>query len=255
MKKISLLSLLFFLTFLAACGSSEEENSSNEEEMFQPEVEVNFEEEPLSVNEQASIQAIVTSNGEPVNDADYVEFEIWSDEEGEDESETIEAERVDEGQYETAYTFDTSGTYQVIAHTQARDVHTMPQVEVQVGEASEGESDGEHSHSEDTEHDHGSGEFTVHLMTAENFTAEESSELMTHIQQNDSPFEKGEVTFEIRSDQLEKHEFVEAEEDEAGEYTADYEFPSEGEYVVNVHYEKPEEEIHGHKEESIEVKE
>ncbi|GGF24503.1 hypothetical protein GCM10010954_24250 [Halobacillus andaensis] len=238
------------IIFLAACGTSQDNESSSEEdeEIVQPEVEVVFEDEPLPVGEETSIQAIVTANNDPITDADYVEFEIWNDAQGEDESETIEAEHQEEGLYEINYSFDEDGTYQVIAHTQARNVHTMPQVEVQVGEE---QSSHEHDMEEESRHDHDEKEFTVHFMKDEDFSSNEDSELMTHIEQDGEPFEEGEVSFEISSNQLDKHEFIDAEEVEPGAYRAAFEFPSTGDYLINVHYEKPEEDIHGHKEEEI----
>ncbi|MFG6149782.1 FixH family protein [Halobacillus sp. B23F22_1] len=241
------------IILLAACGTSQDNESASEEdtEIVQPEVEVVFEDEPLPISEETSIQAIVTADDEPIIDADYVEFEIWNEAEGEEESETIEAEHQEEGLYEIDYTFEESGTYQVIAHTQARDVHTMPQVEVQVGDKKQ--TGHEHDMEEESNHDHGKNEFTVHLMKEEDFLSNEDSELLTHIEQDGKPFEEGEVSFEISSDHLDKHEFIDAEEGESGAYRAAFTFPSAGEYLINVHYEKPNEEIHGHKEEEISV--
>ncbi|MCP3029037.1 FixH family protein [Halobacillus sp. A5] len=249
MMNKKLLMLVCFIV-LTACGTEEgnDSSSADEEEVVQPEVEVVFDEEPLPVDEETPIQAIVTADGEPVKDADYVEFEIWEDTEREDTSETLEAEHTEDGVYELMYEFEEDGTYQVIAHTQARDVHTMPQVEVQAGDDSSHEED-EH---EEGSHAHEDGEFAVHLIQEE-LSSEENSELLAHIEQNGEPFEQGEVSFEISSDQLDKHEFIEAEEVEPGAYQAEFDFPAAGGYLINVHYEKPEEDIHGHKEEEVKV--
>ncbi|WP_159462225.1 FixH family protein [Halobacillus sp. Marseille-P3879] len=239
------------IIFLTACGTNENNDSSSPEteEVIQPEVEVVFEEEPLPVDEKTPVQAIVTAEGEPIEDAEYVDFEIWNEAEGEEASETIEADYTEDGAYEIMYNFKDEGTYQVIAHTQAKGVHTMPQVEVQAGDSHS------HEHGEDAEgsHDHGDGEFTVHLVQEEEFSSEEEAELTTHIEQNGEPFESGEISFEISSSQLDKNEFIEAEEVEPGAYQADFDFPESGDYLINIHYEKPQEEIHGHKEEEIQV--
>ncbi|MFC7063901.1 FixH family protein [Halobacillus seohaensis] len=252
MKTRSILSILFII-ILSACGTSETDDNStpsDEVEVIQPNVEVNFENEPLPIGEETPIQAIVTGNEEPITDADYVEFEIWSEAEGEEQSETLEAKHTEEGVYEIMYTFKASGTYQVIAHTQARNVHTMPQTEVQVGPKDEDED--QHEHGENST-DSDSGEFTVHMVTNKDFVATEESKLTTHIEQKKAPFENAEVKFEISSDQLDKHEFIEASEEQAGQYSTTFEFPSPGKYMVNVHYEKPDEDIHGHKEQPVEV--
>ncbi|WP_173917270.1 FixH family protein [Halobacillus sp. Marseille-Q1614] len=259
MRKLTLLMALIILSaILAACGSSKEEekNTVAEEELFNPEVEVKFEEEPLPLSEDTAIQAVVTSNNTPVEDADYVEFEIWNDAKGQDSSETIETEHKGEGVYEAVYTFEEAGTYQVIAHTQARNIHTMPQVEVQAGEKSEASDthDDSHSHDEETDghHDHGGGKYSVTLNSNE-FTSGKKSELLTHIEKQGENFEGAEVSFEISSEQLNKHEFIAAQEQENGEYSAQYKFPSAGEYLINVHYVKQDEDIHGHKEINVQV--
>ncbi|WP_082235034.1 FixH family protein [Halobacillus massiliensis] len=246
--------LLIISIVLSACGTTENEEKNEtiaEDELFNPEVEVKFEEEPLPVGEEAAVQAVVTSNDTVIEDADYVKFEIWNDADGQDSSETIEAEHTGNGVYEISYSFEKPGNYQVIAHTQARNIHTMPQVEVQAGSDDEAAA---HSHdNEDQNHDHGEGEYSAAL-ESEEYTSGESSELSALIERKNEAFNDAEVTFEIISDQLDKNEFIEAQEQESGKYSAQYEFPSAGDYTVNIHYEKPDEEIHGHKEIPVIIK-
>ncbi|SFK22197.1 YtkA-like [Halobacillus dabanensis] len=248
MKKI-LLSILLLILMSACSGNNEENNTSDQTDQTNaatelPEVEVEFEHEPIPVNEETTIKAMVTQGDEPVPDAKYVEFEIWSTQDGQDTSETLEAKHVEAGSYEIQYTFEKEGTYQVIAHTQVDDLHTMPQKEVNVGQ--EGQASG-HDHSDN------SGKFMVHLMTDQPFKAGENSTLTTHINHMEEPFSDGDVKFEISSDQMDKHIYVDAEESELGEYTATYNFPDPGTYRINIHYEKPEEDIHGHQEQRIDV--
>ncbi|MCA0971883.1 FixH family protein [Halobacillus litoralis] len=258
MKKL-FFSLLIIL-FISACGSSasEEDSTSHgdesegtEEVAPIPEVEVGFEEDPLPVNEATTIQATVTQGGEPVEDAEYVDFEIWNEADGEEASTTIESEHVGDGVYQIEYTFEKAGSYQLYAHTQVADLHTMPKESFQVGEGDAAPSE----HPEGQSHDHGEndGKFMVHIQTEEAFTSGKESELVTHINHMEVPFEDGVVRFEISSDQLEAHQFIDAEESNPGEYKAAYEFPSPGTYNINVHYEKPDQDIHGHKDKAIEV--
>ncbi|KHE69049.1 FixH family protein [Halobacillus sp. BBL2006] len=267
MKRLTATILFIFLIlFLAACGSSDQEqgaaqeDESSAESLTPPEVEVQFKEQPLPVNEETVIQAVVIQGDEKVKDAEYVEFEIWNDADGEDSSEKVKASHTKDGVYEAAYTFEKAGTYQVIAHTQVGDLHTMPQKEVTVGkekdQAAKEDTTGEDSSHDSGESDgysHGNKEFMVHLMTDQIFKTGEESTLTAHVSQMESPFEDAMVRFEISSDQMERHAFIDAEEFEPGEYKATYTFPSAGDYTINVHYEKPDKEIHGHKEETIEV--
>ncbi|CDQ20433.1 FixH family protein [Halobacillus karajensis] len=241
--------IVVVLLFISACSTSNtEDHSSTADDQNAaaelPEAKVDFEHEPIPANEKTPIKATVTQGGEPVPDAEYVKFEIWHDSDGQDASKTIKAEHEEDGVYQIMHTFKKEGTYQVIAHTQVDDLHVMPHHEITVGEQAEASG-----------HDHGnnSGKFMVHLMEEQTFQAGNESTLTTHINHMEEPFSNGQVRFEISSDQSDKHTYVEAEEEELGEYTATYTFPEPGSYTINIHYEKPEEEIHEHKKETIDV--
>ncbi|MBX0359195.1 FixH family protein [Halobacillus sp. Nhm2S1] len=247
MKKVFLSIILLFVMSACSVNNNEQDSSSAEEENKAaevPEVQVEFEHQPLPLNEETTIQASVTQGGEPVPDAEYVEFEIWNSEDGQDSSETFEAKHTENGVYTITHSFAKEGTYQVIAHTQVDDLHTMPETEVAVGQQAEASG---HEHGDDR------GKFMVHLMTEQSFKAGESSTLTTHINHMEEPFSEAKVRYEISSDQMEKHVYIGAEESERGEYTTTYTFPSPGTYTINVHYEKPDEDIHGHQKETIEV--
>ncbi len=58
-------------------------------------------------------------------------MEIWK--EGDEEHETIEAAHIKDGVYAINKTFSEKGIYNIIAHTSARDLHTMPKMQVTVG--------------------------------------------------------------------------------------------------------------------------
>ncbi|MBA2176479.1 FixH family protein [Halobacillus locisalis] len=262
MKKLLILSFILLVSVIAtACGTSSNEQettqgsegteeSSEEQAPEIPVVEVTFESDPLPVEEETTIQATVTQGGEPVEDAEYVDFEIWNKQDGKDNSTTVESEHVGDGVYEITHSFEKAGTYEMFAHTQVGDLHTMPKKTVQVGEKMFMED--EPSETSDDEQGHGDGKFMVHLKDKQDFKAEGSSDLVTHINKMEQPFKEAMVRYEIVSDQLDKHEYIDAEETNPGEYTATFTFPTTGSYTVKVHYEKPDEEIHGHQE--IEVK-
>ncbi|EJW15682.1 FixH family protein [Paenibacillus alvei] len=74
-------------------------------------------------NEAATISARVTQDDKAVDDADKVEFELWMDGE---EHEMIEGKPVKDGTYQFEKTFKKAGTYTVISHVTARDMHSMP---------------------------------------------------------------------------------------------------------------------------------
>ncbi|UOQ43803.1 FixH family protein [Halobacillus salinarum] len=244
------------LLLLAACGSQEvkdQTGDTDEGAVTKPHVEVKFDEEPLPVNKETTIQAIVTQDGEEVTDAEKVEFEIWKKSDGQDTSEMIEAENQGNGAYAITYSFDSEGTYKVYAHTTANDVHVMPLVEVEVGKEHGKKGNTEEEHSDDHKHSEGK-EYTVHFMNDAEFKTGKPSQLTAHIKHGEKPFTGAQVRFEISSYQMDKHEYVDAKEDEDGEYTGTYTFPSAGDYTVKVHYEKPKEDIHGHQESQVNVR-
>ncbi|WP_079526546.1 FixH family protein [Halobacillus hunanensis] len=264
MKKLANIIVFFgLILILTACGSSTENEASEDsstnssKEPVMPEVEVQFQEEPLPLKEETVIQAVVTKGEEKVTDAESVEFEIWHSEAGQEQSHMVKAEHTSGGVYEAGYTFEKPGTYVVIAHTQTSTMHVMPQVEVEVAGKEADKKEDSHGHGGEGEsaqgHSHGNSAFMVHFMNDHEFKTAEESTLTTHINHKEEPFENAMVKFEISSDQLDKHKYVPAEEKNPGEYTAAYTFPSEGEYTVTIHYEKPDQEIHGHQEETVQV--
>lgn len=250
MKKAAILLIFTIIVILTACSTGDNDSSQANEQNSEksaevPEVEVEFEQDPLPTGKKTTIKALVTQGGEPVPDAEYVKFEIWKSDEEQETSQTIEAEHVEKGMYEIKHTFKKAGTYEVIAHTQVDSLHTMPQVQVDVGKAQE---PSEHGHTE------ASGKFMVHFMTEEPFKAGKESNLTVHINHMEEPFTDGLVKFEISSEELETPIFINAEEKELGEYTTAHTFKEPGTYTINIHYEKPEEEIHEHMHQEIVVK-
>lgn len=129
-KSISILAISALLA--AGCQQSSEHqhtNHSEEVEVKAPKVEI-LANVHTNTNQEETISANVYYGEELVDDAE-VTFEIKK---GEEESEKILAELTDTGTYSIDYIFADPGVYQVTAHTNVKGYHTMPTIDIQVGE-------------------------------------------------------------------------------------------------------------------------
>lgn len=154
-KKIGLFVLLLILSLgLAACNDeADNDDDMDEEELAVLEVDLQVN-DSIEVGETLEMLAEVTFGDEVVTDADEVDYEIW--EKGErDDAEFIEAENEGDGTYTAETSFDDDGIYHVQVHVTARDMHTMPEQEVTVGEG------GDYSHV-DEEEDHDMDHHDMH---------------------------------------------------------------------------------------------
>ncbi|GAA0480205.1 hypothetical protein GCM10008986_00890 [Salinibacillus aidingensis] len=137
MKKIILFSSFFLLIlFFTGCGTQEEKGtkSKTDDEQLQM-IDVSLQlPSSIQVNEEVPLKAAVTLGEEKVEDATYVKFEIWKKGSAEENHEKIKAEHKGDGVYSITKTFSESGTYNIIAHTQARGMHNMPKEEFTVSE-------------------------------------------------------------------------------------------------------------------------
>lgn len=115
-------------------SSDHQENHSEqagEEAPSAPKVELNLPED-AKAGKEVSIQITVTHEGEPVNDADEVQFEIWKKGAPKDEHEMIDAEKTGDGVYGVKKTFQEPGEYKVMYHVTARGSHVMEPAETLV---------------------------------------------------------------------------------------------------------------------------
>ena len=135
MKNSKVLPLLLILLMIAATACSPDENGEMTEIPGLIDVVIHIEPEQLSPGEPVSIQAVVTQEGEPVEDANEVTFEIWKEGQNEEEHEQIAGEHLGEGVYGIEKTFSEPGVYYVISHVTARGAHNMPKKQFTVGEA------------------------------------------------------------------------------------------------------------------------
>lgn len=202
-------------------------------------------------NESVTITTHVTQDGENVEDASEVEYEIWEEGKKED-SIHVETSNDKEGIYSAETTFETDGMYHVQVHVTARDMHIMPEKIIQIGEAAN--QPDEHASAQDGEHDGHEGVvkgLSLHFVQPKEATASTDTELMTHAQIDSEAIEDAQVRYEVVAADKETT-WVDTEETTPGEYTANYQFPKAGSYQVIIHIEN--EDIHDHEEYTVEVK-
>ncbi|MFD2369782.1 FixH family protein [Brevibacillus sp. GCM10020057] len=244
----SLLVLLAAMT--AACGHNHQEAALPSADPVAADFAI-LPKEPAA-GKPITFSVKVTQNGEPVNDAKEVKFEWWKD--GQEQHVTIPASLQKDGVYTARQTIDEAGSYFVYYHVTARDFHNMQKVAFTVGGQSAssaspahaqhpGEATAEHEH-EAAEHAHASG-VDFHFMPPTPVLAGQPTPLMVHLMKDNASFTKAAVRFEIWQGSAAEHTFVEAREEQPGQYSAEANLPAAGSYTVKVHVEKGE--IHDHK--------
>lgn len=152
MKKLFLLLVsLLAVGFMTACSQQEDKDA---EPQF-IDVKLSVTPEKGELNEPVTMEAKVTYGDEDVTDAE-VQFEIWRAHD--EEHEKIEIEHAENGIYRFEKSFEQEGTYYVISHVTAKEMHNMPKKEFVIGEASEPEDESSNSHmnmDEEGNEDHG----------------------------------------------------------------------------------------------------
>lgn len=132
MKKIWLIIsiVISFTVLLAACGGQDKDKDADSEEI--PMLKVAFQlPDAAKVKEDVPLKAIVTYGDEKVKDADDVTFEYWK-KGHKDNSTKVSSKNNKDGTYTAKVAFDEAGTYELYAHTTARDLHTMPKKSIQI---------------------------------------------------------------------------------------------------------------------------
>lgn len=156
MRKNIFFILIVLLAVLAACSNNKadtaEEDDSDSMEL--PVLEVDFDvPEHVEVGETIDLTAHVTFDGEPVEDAREVLFEVWT-QGHDDDSEEIEGVHQEDGTYTASFTFEEEAVYEMYAHTTAREQHIMPLETVIAGDAEPSEEDA-HDEMDHEHHEHG----------------------------------------------------------------------------------------------------
>ncbi|MEH7480436.1 FixH family protein [Neobacillus drentensis] len=128
MKKL----FVFFVTVLClsiviSC-SNKKEQADNLPQMV--EVELSINPDPGKMNQPISFEAKVTQGNDQVKDAEVI-FEIWRAKD--DKHEKVEIKHAEKGIYRLERSFSQEGTYYIISHVTARDMHNMPKKEFTIG--------------------------------------------------------------------------------------------------------------------------
>lgn len=251
-SKTLLLMLVTIMAVLAACGNESDNGEGQDKEEELKLLEVDFQvPEKADAGESVELKAIVTYGDEKVKDADEVKFEYW--EKGNEEDSTmIESNNNEDGTYTAEVSFDADGVYEMYAHTSARELHTMPKKSITVGEGATADQENQDNQSENHEHDEHNEGFGIHFMEPEDIRANQETDFMVHLQLDNEPLGNANVRYEIFNDGSEKHDWVETEETEPGEYSGSFTFSEEGIYTVITHVEN-DEGLHEHKEQKVEV--
>jgi hypothetical protein len=133
--------MLLSVVLLTSCNPINDK-PNNELEVKAPsiiEVEIQTTPEKPLPGDDVQIEAKVTQAGNPVDDANDVSFEIW--EKNNDEHETIVAEHSDKGAYSINKVFEKDGVFNIVAHVTARDQHTMPKIDLVIGDPTSTQED------------------------------------------------------------------------------------------------------------------
>ena len=100
------------------------------------EVDLSIKPNPGELGKPITFEAKVTQGKDQVEDAEVI-FEIWRAKN--DNHEKVEIKHSENGIYRLKKAFNQEGTYYIISHVTARDMHNMPKKEFVVGTPSEPE--------------------------------------------------------------------------------------------------------------------
>jgi hypothetical protein len=138
MKKILFLSLMVLSVFMInACNNNEQQERADDKLPEFVEVNLSVTPENGKANEPIIFEAKVTQGEENVEDADEVKFEIWRAKD--EKHEKLAVEHSEDGIYRLEKAFEQEGTYYIISHVTARDMHNMPKKIFVIGSPSEPE--------------------------------------------------------------------------------------------------------------------
>ncbi|MEH7500449.1 FixH family protein [Neobacillus drentensis] len=132
-KLIVFLVTVLCLSIVISC-SNKKEQADNLPQMV--EVDLSVTPDPGKINEPITFEAKVTQGKDKVNDAEVI-FEIWRAKD--DKHEKVEIKHTENGKYRLEKSFPQEGTYYIISHVTARDMHNMPKKEFTIGTPSEPE--------------------------------------------------------------------------------------------------------------------
>lgn len=120
---------------LAGCSRNDRGNehmlAAAESSMVPIKVELSWSPEDISANDKVTFTAVVTQDGDPVDDAKEVMFEIV-DTADSGKITKLEGTSNGDGSYSGDNIFEQAGKYKVTSHVTARTQHSMPTKELVV---------------------------------------------------------------------------------------------------------------------------
>jgi YtkA-like len=245
MNKFSVL-LLCLLIMLVGCTQTKEEAVPTSKAVESIDVTIQTP-SSVQINEKVKIEALVTFANKNVNDASEVLFEIWKS--GQDKREMLDGRPLGKGIYSTETTFKEDGTYFIVAHVTARNMHSMPKKEIVVTSVNKNNTESNATHTHQHEH---SSQVSIDFQPTTAIKANKDVTLSAKVLNEGQPLEGASVTFEILKKNQKKPFFIDAVEGDDGRYKVNNSFTSPGKYEVKVHVKKNH--IHEHQQDSIEVK-
>lgn len=249
-KRLILLFTALILVFIAACSSNEDDTQKDDVSTDDAAAELASLNAELEVpetadsNEEVIFETAVKYDDELVEEADQVQYEVWKNGE-KDDGKMIDAITEGDGTYTLEHKFEQDGNYTVQVHVDAHQLHTMPKVKIVIGEDSN--EDIAHEHEFETDG------FDLHFAEPENVQAGEDTDLMVHLEIKEKAFSDADVRYEIGQKNVEEKDWVDTEEENAGEYIATYKFEEAGIYDIVVHV-VDDEDLHEHADFHIKVK-
>lgn len=143
MKKLIIIFMAVLCLSIVASCSIQKEKADTLPKMV--EVDLSIKPDKGELTQPITFEAKVTQGKEIVKDAEVI-FEIWRA--NDEKHEKMEIKHAENGIYRLEKSFSREGTYYIISHVTARDMHNMPKKEFTVGKLSEPE-DSKHKDSMD----------------------------------------------------------------------------------------------------------
>ncbi|MGN8644505.1 FixH family protein [Gracilibacillus sp. HCP3S3_G5_1] len=249
----NLILLISFFIFLAGCSNAENHEHEATDEVKGIQVDFELPEEAEAGEAVLLKTTVIYGDDELVTDAEEMTFEYWNVED-EENTKTMEATNNEDGTYTAEVIFDEPGIYEIYAHTTAEGMHTMPKHSITInGETHEHHEQASHEETADEEHEHSHG-FEIKMNPLEEITINKKVDIIVELSMDHEPYENARVRLEIITENSEKHDWIEAEENQPGEYVNSYSFQEAGHAEVVVHV-TDDSGLHEHEEFHLEVTE
>ncbi|WP_071459850.1 FixH family protein [Bacillus massilinigeriensis] len=152
MRKTMIICLIALGFVLSSCSGEKAKDKSEEVPQFL-DVQLAVTPDSPQPGEEVNFEATVTYGDKKVENPEDIQFEIWRSQD--DSHEKLTPKNNGKGKFTLTKTFKEEGTYYVISHVTAMDMHNMPKKEFVIGKPSEPEKSNKNmdSNSNKMEHD------------------------------------------------------------------------------------------------------